>query len=85
MGPRGNSHRRRRDTNIVDAAGRQGLELPYSCKGGMCCTCRCRLVEGEVEMAANYSLQPWELDAGFVLACQSRPLTEEVVVDFDAV
>ena len=73
------------DANLVDAAGRQGLELPYSCKGGMCCTCRCKLVAGEVEMATNYSLQPWELEAGYVLACQSRPLTEEVVVDFDAV
>ena len=73
------------DENVVDAAHRHGIELPFSCKGGMCCTCRCRLKEGEVEMAANYSLEPWELEAGFVLACQSRPLTDKVVLDFDEV
>ncbi|WP_136657283.1 1,2-phenylacetyl-CoA epoxidase subunit PaaE [Nitratireductor sp. XY-223] len=73
------------DDNVVDAAHRHGIELPFSCKGGMCCTCRCRLKEGEVEMAANYSLEPWELEAGFVLACQSRPLTDKVVLDFDEV
>lgn len=73
------------DGNVIDAAHRHGLELPYSCKGGMCCTCRCKVVEGEVEMAVNYSLEPWELEAGFVLACQSRPLTEKLVLDFDEV
>ncbi|MEM6461612.1 MAG: 1,2-phenylacetyl-CoA epoxidase subunit PaaE [Pseudomonadota bacterium] len=73
------------DENVVDAAHRHGIELPFSCKGGMCCTCRCKVREGEVEMAANYSLEPWELEAGFVLACQSRPLTEKVVLDFDEV
>ncbi|WP_419911763.1 1,2-phenylacetyl-CoA epoxidase subunit PaaE [Hoeflea sp.] len=73
------------DDNVVDAAHRHGIELPFSCKGGMCCTCRCRLKEGDVEMAANYSLEPWELEAGFVLACQSRPLTDKVVLDFDEV
>ncbi len=73
------------DNNVVDAAHRHGIELPFSCKGGMCCTCRCKIREGEVEMAANYSLEPWELEAGYVLACQSRPLTEKVVLDFDAV
>ena len=72
------------DTHVVDAAHEQGVELPYSCKGGMCCTCRCRLVEGEVTMDVNYSLEPWELKAGFVLACQSRPLTPRVRLDFDA-
>jgi ring-1,2-phenylacetyl-CoA epoxidase subunit PaaE len=71
--------------HVVDAAHAQGLELPYSCKGGMCCTCRAKLVAGEVAMDLNYSLEPWELDAGFVLACQSRPLTPEVRLDFDAV
>lgn len=73
------------DTNVVDAAHRQGIELPFSCKGGMCCTCRAKVKEGEVEMATNYSLEPWELEAGFVLACQSRPLTEKVLLDFDEV
>lgn len=73
------------DTNVVDAAHRQGIELPFSCKGGMCCTCRAKVKEGQVEMAQNYSLEPWELEAGFVLACQSRPLSEKVVLDFDEV
>jgi len=70
---------------IIDAAIRAGRSLPYSCKGGMCCTCRAKLVEGRVEMATNYSLQPWETDAGYVLTCQSRPVTERVVIDYDQV
>ncbi len=72
-----------KDDSVIDAAHRQGIELPFSCKGGMCCTCRAKLVEGKVEMVANYSLEPWELEAGFVLACQSRPLTDKVIFDFD--
>jgi len=72
------------DDNIVAAAARQGLELPYSCKGGMCCTCRCRVTEGTSEMATNYSLEPWELEAGFTLACQTRPTSKKLVLDFDA-
>lgn len=72
------------DDNVLDAAARQGLELPYSCKGGMCCTCRCKVSEGSAEMAVNYSLEPWELDAGFTLACQTRPTTDKLVLDFDA-
>jgi ring-1,2-phenylacetyl-CoA epoxidase subunit PaaE len=71
--------------HVVDAASAQGLELPYSCKGGMCCTCRCKVSSGEVVMDINYSLEPWELKAGFVLACQARPLTPIVKLDFDAV
>jgi len=70
---------------IIDAAIRAGRSLPYSCKGGMCCTCRARLVEGQVEMAVNYSLQPWETAAGYVLTCQSRPVTDRVVIDYDQV
>ena len=70
---------------IIDAAIRAGRSLPYSCKGGMCCTCRARLVEGKVAMAVNYSLEPWETQAGYVLTCQSRPLTERVVIDYDQV
>lgn len=72
------------DDNVVDAAARAGLELPFSCKGGMCCTCRCKVVEGQAEMAVNYSLEPWEMEAGFTLACQARPVTERLVLDFDA-
>ncbi|MDR3468287.1 MAG: phenylacetate-CoA oxygenase/reductase subunit PaaK [Xanthobacteraceae bacterium] len=68
---------------ILDAALRAGLDLPYACKGGMCSTCRARVVEGETRMDINYSLEPWELEAGFVLTCQAHPVTSHVVVDYD--
>jgi len=70
---------------IIDAAIRAGRSLPYSCKGGMCCTCRARLLEGKFEMTVNYSLEPWETDAGYILTCQSHPVTERVVIDYDQV
>ena len=70
---------------IVEAGLRQGLEMPYSCRGGMCCTCRAKLVSGEVKMDRNFSLEPWELAAGYVLTCQSHPLTPKVAVDYDHV
>ncbi|NWG25211.1 MAG: phenylacetate-CoA oxygenase/reductase subunit PaaK [Pseudorhodoplanes sp.] len=75
----------REGETIVDAGLREGHEMPYSCRGGMCCTCRARLVSGEAKMDLNYSLEPWELQAGFLLTCQSRPLTREVTIDYDAV
>ena len=68
---------------IVDAALRAGIRAPYACKGGMCSTCRARLVEGEARMAVNYSLEPWELDKGFILTCQAHATSPRVVVDFD--
>ncbi len=70
---------------ILDAALRAGMDLPFACKGGMCSTCRAKLVEGEAEMEVNYSLEPWELKAGFILTCQARPCSEKVVVDYDHV
>ncbi|EBA04079.1 putative ferredoxin reductase electron transfer component protein [Rhodobacterales bacterium HTCC2150] len=70
---------------MVDAAAKAGLEFPYSCNNGMCATCRCKLVEGDAEMRQNFSLEQWEMNAGFVLACQVRPLSDEVSLDFDAV
>lgn len=70
---------------IVDAGLRAGLEMPYSCRGGMCCTCRARLMEGKVEMDLNYSLEPWETEAGYVLTCQAHPTTDRVALDFDQV
>jgi ring-1,2-phenylacetyl-CoA epoxidase subunit PaaE len=73
------------DESILDAAQRAGIELPYSCRGGMCCTCRCHVDSGAADMRVNYSLEPWELQAGFVLGCQARPLTPELVLDFDQV
>lgn len=71
--------------SILDAALRAGLDLPYACKGGMCSTCRARLIDGEAPMQVNYSLEPWETQAGFILTCQARPATPRVTVDFDAV
>jgi len=72
------------DANIIDTAHAQGIELPFSCRGGMCCTCRSRLVEGEADMALNYSLEPWELEQGYILTCQARPKSEKLVLDFDS-
>ena len=69
--------------NVIDAALRQGIELPYSCKGGVCSTCRAKLVEGEVDMDVNFALEDYEVARGFVLCCQSYPVTDRVVVDFD--
>ncbi len=69
--------------SVLDAALRQGADLPYACKGGVCCTCRAKLVEGEVEMDVNYALEPEEVDAGFILTCQSHPRSERLVVDYD--
>ena len=62
------------DEAILDAALRAGMDLPFACKGGMCSTCRAKLVEGEAQMEVNYSLEPWELKAGFILTCQARPV-----------
>ncbi len=70
---------------VLDAALRAGMDLPFACKGGMCSTCRARLTEGQVEMALNYALEKWELDAGFVLTCQARPMTRRVALDYDQV
>jgi ring-1,2-phenylacetyl-CoA epoxidase subunit PaaE len=75
----------REGETVVDAGLREGHEMPFSCRGGMCCTCRAKLVSGEVRMDQNFSLEPWELDAGFVLTCQSHPVTSDVTLDFDAV
>ena len=72
------------DGSVLDAAERVGMDLPWSCRGGMCCTCRCRVEEGSAEMAVNYSLEPWEVEAGFTLACQARPTSDRLVLDFDA-
>ena len=69
--------------NILDAALQRGIELPYSCKGGVCSTCRAKLVEGEVDMDVNFALEDYEVARGFILCCQSYPVTDKVVVDFD--
>lgn len=69
---------------VLEAALKAGVKAPYSCAGGMCSTCRARIVEGTAAMAVNYSLEPWEIDKGFVLTCQAVPTSEKLVVDYDA-
>jgi len=73
----------REGLSIVDAAAENGVELPFSCKGGVCATCRTHLREGEVTMETNYGLEPWEVEKGFVLACQSRPVSDTILLDYD--
>jgi ring-1,2-phenylacetyl-CoA epoxidase subunit PaaE len=68
---------------ILDAAERSGLALPFSCRAGVCSTCRTKVVSGEVEMAQNYALEDWELEQGYVLACQSRVKTPTLELDYD--
>jgi ring-1,2-phenylacetyl-CoA epoxidase subunit PaaE len=68
---------------LLDAGLAAGMDLPYACKGGVCCTCRARVLEGEVRMERNFSLEPHETARGFVLTCQAHPLTARVVVSYD--
>ena len=69
--------------SILEAALAQGIELPYSCKAGVCSTCRCKRLAGELDMDANFALEDYELERGFVLACQSYPVSDQLVLDFD--
>jgi ring-1,2-phenylacetyl-CoA epoxidase subunit PaaE len=69
--------------NILDAALKSGADLPFACKGGVCCTCRAKVVSGTVKMNVNYALEDEEVAQGFVLTCQAHPTSEQVVVDFD--
>lgn len=71
------------DGNILAAASRSGLDVPYSCKSGVCATCTAKLLSGQVHMARNFALTPDEVAAGFVLTCQAQPLTAEVMLSFD--
>jgi ring-1,2-phenylacetyl-CoA epoxidase subunit PaaE len=71
------------DESILDAAARAGIELPFSCRAGVCATCRTKLVRGEVEMVENYALEDWELEQGFILACQSHAKTPEIELTYD--
>lgn len=81
----GSTHaiRMRADETVLEAALRHGLDLPYSCRGGMCCTCRARILEGAAAMDQNFSLEPWEMAANFTLTCQARPTTPSIAVDYD--
>ncbi|MDQ3095134.1 MAG: phenylacetate-CoA oxygenase/reductase subunit PaaK [Actinomycetota bacterium] len=72
------------DVPVLEAALRVRADAPFACRGGVCGTCRARLVEGSVDMDTNYALEPEEIDKGYVLTCQSHPTSERVVLDFDA-
>ncbi|WP_110968639.1 1,2-phenylacetyl-CoA epoxidase subunit PaaE [Pseudomonas huaxiensis] len=73
----------RNTVSVLDAGNAIGAELPYSCKAGVCSTCKCKVIEGEVEMDSNHALEDYEVAAGYVLSCQSYPVSERVVLDFD--
>lgn len=70
--------------SILDGALKAGADLPFACKGGVCCTCRAKLTEGKIEMDVNYALEPDEVEAGYILTCQSHPISQRVGVNFDA-
>ena len=71
------------DEHILDVALAAGLDLPYSCRGGVCCTCRAKVTQGSVAMAKNFTLEKWETDQGFVLSCQSKPTSSALTLSFD--
>jgi ring-1,2-phenylacetyl-CoA epoxidase subunit PaaE len=71
------------DETVLDAAARAGLDLPFSCRAGVCSTCRTKVIRGEVAMAQNYALEDWELEQGYVLACQSRVRSASLELDYD--
>jgi ring-1,2-phenylacetyl-CoA epoxidase subunit PaaE len=68
---------------ILDAAGRAGLDLPFSCRAGVCSTCRARLVSGSAEMEHNVALEDWEVEAGYILCCQARPTSAALEISYD--
>jgi ring-1,2-phenylacetyl-CoA epoxidase subunit PaaE len=70
--------------SILDMALHAGADLPFACKAGVCCTCRAKVVEGKADMVINYSLEPWEIERGFILTCQAVPKSERLVLDYDA-
>ncbi len=72
------------EKSLLDAALDAKIKMPYSCKAGVCATCRCKLVEGKVNMLNNYSLEEWELEKGYILSCQSIPKTKNITIDYDA-
>ncbi|MEO9781129.1 MAG: 1,2-phenylacetyl-CoA epoxidase subunit PaaE [Sedimentitalea sp.] len=72
-----------KDQTVLDAALENAIDAPYACKAGVCSTCRCKVIEGEVEMVANHALEDYEVQQGYVLSCQSFPVSDRVVVDYD--
>jgi ring-1,2-phenylacetyl-CoA epoxidase subunit PaaE len=80
---KGHSFGMQADDNVLDTALNGGLDLPYACKGGVCCTCRAKVLEGQVRMEKNFTLEQWEIDKGFVLTCQAHCVSAKVVVSYD--
>ena len=72
-----------RDQRVLDVALHAGLDLPWSCRGGVCCTCRAKVMSGSAEMEKNFTLEPWEMAQGFVLSCQARPTSDALTVSYD--
>ena len=71
--------------SILDAAMEAGADVPFSCKGGVCCVCKAKIIEGSVFMKQNFSLSDEEVDQGFILTCQSHPESDVVIIDFDEI
>ena len=71
------------DQRVLEVALAAGLDVPYSCKGGVCCTCRAKVMQGSVLMDKNFTLEKWETEQGFVLSCQARPTSERVTLSYD--
>ena len=69
--------------SVLDAAEEEGADVPFACKGGVCCTCKAKIMEGTASMDANYSLEPYEVEDGYILTCQAHPTSEKLVVSFD--
>lgn len=69
--------------NILDAAQKAGADLPFACKGGVCCTCKAKILEGTASMDVNYALEPDEVEAGYILTCQAHPTSDKLIVSFD--
>ncbi len=80
---KGHSFGMQAEDNVLDTALNGGLDLPYACKGGVCCTCRAKVLEGQVRMEKNFTLEQWEIDKGFVLTCQAHSVSAKVVVSYD--
>lgn len=72
-----------KDQTILDAALENALDAPFACKAGVCSTCKCKVLDGDVEMVANHALEDYEVEQGYILSCQSFPITDRVVVDYD--
>lgn len=71
------------DDNVLDAGLKAGADLPFACKGGVCSTCKCKIIEGKAEMKINYALEEDELEQNYLLSCQAIPTTDELVIDYD--